>query len=69
MAQSSDLNLQEIHDFLVSVAYDAGKMITGARRPRAGGTGVKMNCKGFFSSETSNPIGFSFLLYTADLSE
>ena len=44
MAHNNDLNLQEINDFLVSVAHDAGKMIVGARRPRVGGTGVKINC-------------------------
>ena len=39
------LNLSEIRDFLIDVAHKAGSMITGADRPKAGGTGTKLNCR------------------------
>ncbi len=38
------LNLQDIHDVLVTVAKEAGSMITGAKLA-AEGVGSKKNCK------------------------
>ena len=38
----SDINLQEVHDFLIEVAYKAGKMITKAT-PSAADAGSKKN--------------------------
>lgn len=40
----ADLNLQEIHDFLVEVAKKAGEMITSAK-PSTQTSGEKKNCK------------------------
>lgn len=40
----ADLDLQEIHDFLISVAKKAGEMITSAR-PSTTTSGEKKNCK------------------------
>ena len=37
-------NLQEIHDFLISIARKAGEMITGAK-PTTASSGSKKNCK------------------------
>lgn len=39
-----DINLQEIHDFLLSLARKAGDMMTSAR-PVIEGVGSKKNCK------------------------
>ena len=39
----ADLDLKEIHDTLVSLAFDAGKMIMAAD-PRAISSGTKLNC-------------------------
>jgi len=39
----SEINLQEIHDTLVSVAFEAGRMIMAAN-PNDISTGTKMNC-------------------------
>jgi myo-inositol-1(or 4)-monophosphatase len=44
----ADLDLQEIHDFLITIAHKAGEMITAAH-PSTGAAGSKKNCK------TSNP--------------
>ena len=41
MAES--VNLQEIHDTLVSLAFEAGRMILNAN-PNDISTGTKMNC-------------------------
>jgi hypothetical protein len=38
-----NLNLEEIHDVLVTIAKEAGEMITGAK-PVVGGVGSKKNC-------------------------
>ena len=40
----ADLNLQEIHDTLVSLAFAAGKMILAAN-PQDLDTDTKLNCK------------------------
>jgi myo-inositol-1(or 4)-monophosphatase len=40
----ADINLQEIHDFLVEIASKAGAMITSAK-PSTGAAGSKKNCK------------------------
>ena len=40
----ADLDLQEIHDFLITIAYKAGEMITTAH-PSTGAAGSKKNCK------------------------
>lgn len=39
----ADLNLQEIHDALVAIAYEAGKMILAAN-PSDIDQGTKLNC-------------------------
>ena len=39
----SDLNLEEIRDTLVSIAFEAGRMILAAN-PNAISTGTKLNC-------------------------
>lgn len=39
----SDINLQEICDTMVSVAFEAGRMIMAAN-PSDISTGTKMNC-------------------------
>lgn len=39
----ADLNLQEIHDTLISVAHEAGRMILSAN-PTDISTGIKLNC-------------------------
>lgn len=38
----SGINLQEVHDFLINVAYKAGEMITSAT-PNASAAGQKKN--------------------------
>ena len=40
----TDLNLQEIHDTMIAVAYEAGRMIMVAN-PTDISTGTKLNCK------------------------
>ena len=40
----ADLNLQEIHDTMVAVAHEAGRMIMAAN-PTDINTGTKLNCK------------------------
>ena len=40
----ADLNLQEIHDTMIAVAYEAGRMILEAN-PTDISTGTKLNCK------------------------
>ena len=40
----ADLNLQEIHDTMIAVAYEAGRMIMEAN-PTDISTGTKLNCK------------------------
>lgn len=42
----ADLNLQEIHDFLIEVAKKAGEMITSAK-PSTTTTGEKKNCESY----------------------
>jgi myo-inositol-1(or 4)-monophosphatase len=39
----ADVNLQAVHDELVLVAYEAGRMILSAN-PADIGTGTKLNC-------------------------
>lgn len=39
----ADINLQAVHDELVLVAYEAGRMILSAN-PADIGTGTKLNC-------------------------
>jgi myo-inositol-1(or 4)-monophosphatase len=39
----ADLNLQEIHDFMVSIAKQAGERIVSAK-PSTGAAGSKKNC-------------------------
>jgi myo-inositol-1(or 4)-monophosphatase len=43
---AADLNLKEIHDFLISVAQKAGEMITSAH-PTTEAAGSKKNCTAF----------------------
>lgn len=38
----SEVNLQEVHDFLVEIAHKAGQMIISAK-PTAAGSGTKKN--------------------------
>jgi myo-inositol-1(or 4)-monophosphatase len=40
----ADVNLQEIHDTLISIAMEAGRMILAAD-PNNIPTGTKLNCK------------------------
>jgi myo-inositol-1(or 4)-monophosphatase len=40
----AELDLQDIHDTLVSIAYDAGRMILSAN-PTDIDQGTKLNCK------------------------
>lgn len=53
----ADLDLQEIHDFLITIAYKAGEMITAAH-PSTGAAGSKKNCKtsNAFSNRTLAPL-------------
>lgn len=44
----ADLNLQAVHDELVSVAYEAGAMILAAN-PAELDTDTKLNCMSFMS--------------------
>lgn len=39
----ADIDLQDIHDTLISIAYKAGEMITSAH-PSTAGTDLKKNC-------------------------
>jgi myo-inositol-1(or 4)-monophosphatase len=39
----ADLNLQEIHDFMISIAKQAGERIVSAT-PTTGAAGSKKNC-------------------------
>jgi len=39
-----ELDLQDIHDFLIEIAHQAGDMITAAR-PSNSGSGSKKNCE------------------------
>lgn len=43
----ADLNLQEIHDFMISIARKAGEMITSAH-PTTEQAGSKKNCTCLF---------------------
>jgi hypothetical protein len=43
----ADLNLQEIHDFMISIAKQAGERIVAAK-PTTEGAGSKKNCKRLF---------------------
>lgn len=43
-AAAADLDLQDIHDTLVSIAYDAGRMILTAN-PSDIDQGTKLNCE------------------------
>jgi myo-inositol-1(or 4)-monophosphatase len=45
----ANLNLQEIHDVLISVAQEAGRMIMGAT-PSQLSSGTKKNCNLFVPS-------------------
>jgi len=38
----SSVNLQDVHDFLIGVAHNAGDMITSAK-PKPAGSGTKKN--------------------------
>jgi myo-inositol-1(or 4)-monophosphatase len=40
----ADLNLQEIHDFMISIAKQAGERIVSAK-PTTENAGSKKNCK------------------------
>lgn len=40
----ADLNLQEIHDTMIAVAHEAGRMILAANTADID-TGTKLNCK------------------------
>jgi hypothetical protein len=40
----AELNLQAVHDEMVSIAYEAGQMILSAN-PADLDTGTKLNCK------------------------
>lgn len=42
MSSSPSVDLQDVHDFLIDVAYRAGGMITSAK-PVAAGSGMKKN--------------------------
>jgi myo-inositol-1(or 4)-monophosphatase len=44
----ADLNLQEIHDFMISVAKQAGERIIAAK-PTTDAAGSKKNCKNVLS--------------------
>lgn len=39
----ADINLQDVHDTMLSVAFEAGRMILAAN-PSDMATGIKMNC-------------------------
>ena len=39
----ADINLQEIHDNLLAIAFEAGRMILGAN-VNSISTGTKLNC-------------------------
>jgi len=39
-----EMKLEEIQEFLIKIAHEAGDMILSAH-PSAGGTGSKLNCK------------------------
>jgi myo-inositol-1(or 4)-monophosphatase len=43
----ADLNLQEIHDFMISIAKQAGERIVAAK-PTTEGAGNKKNCTNHF---------------------
>lgn len=60
----ADINLQAVHDELVLVAYEAGRMIMSAN-PADIGTGTKLNCTSkdyrfTFACYLQFPFGFSF---------
>jgi myo-inositol-1(or 4)-monophosphatase len=40
----ADINLREIHDFMISIAKQAGERIVSAK-PTTQGSGSKKNCK------------------------
>jgi myo-inositol-1(or 4)-monophosphatase len=40
----ADINLQEVHDFMISIAKQAGERIVSAK-PTTQGSGSKKNCK------------------------
>lgn len=46
----ADVNLQEIHDTLLSIAFEAGRMIMAAN-PNDISTGTKLNCKLLLSGQ------------------
>lgn len=55
----TDLNLQDIHDTLISVAHEAGRMILSAN-PQDIDTGTKLNCMIYFHRYPSIIIHHSF---------
>lgn len=58
----ADLNLQEIHDTLISVAHEAGRMMLAAN-PTDIDQGTKLNCKfaSTYIGESSPPFCPSML--------
>jgi myo-inositol-1(or 4)-monophosphatase len=40
----ADINLQEVHDFMIEIARKVGERITSAK-PTTGAAGSKKNCK------------------------
>ena len=44
----AEVNLQDIHDTLLLVAFEAGRMIMAAD-PNAGDQATKLNCENFLS--------------------
>ncbi len=50
----ADLNLQEIHDTLISVAHEAGRMMLAAN-PTDIDKGTKLNCKSTLSWGKNTP--------------
>lgn len=60
-AKMANLNLQEIHDVLISVAQEAGRMIMGAT-PSQLSSGTKKNCNLFVPSRQLTLTDISLLL-------
>ena len=59
----TDLNLQEIHDFLITVAKEAGRMILSAK-PSNDSSGTKKNCTCCSLPHLSLPVFFSSHMQT-----
>ncbi len=59
----AEVNLQDIHDTLLLVAFEAGRMIMAAN-PNEGDQATKLNCEiplSLIAHQSHRPLGASYL--------